>query len=1289
MITKDNLRQLLEDVLGFQKNVGYKRDIVEKSYGEDTLLTVDFTNEKIIYPAGIKIERDTTINFSKNENFVVLECVCALMGKGYKPEQIVLEPKTPGGREDSYFYGDILVHDNDNVPYLLIECKNAGGYFDSAWKDTLQDGGQLFRYYNSYRKAQYLCLYSSDFVDGKVKREYKLIKMTDNEERLDDSDALSYAKVAAENGSYEDFFHVWKETYEGDAMERGAFEENVPPFGIGGNLKYTAGNDLTPVDSEAIKKKYNEFAVILRQHNVGSHENAFDKLVNLFLAKVVDETNNPNDLHFYWKGASYDDDFSLQDRLQRLYRDGMRKFLGEEVTYIENSEIDKAFRWVKNDLDATKRKIKDYFRQLKFFSDNDFSFISVHNKDLFKQNAQVLRKVVKMLQGIRLRVSEKHQNQLLGDLFEGFLTKGVKQSEGQYFTPMPIVRFIVSALPLEQIIRDSPDAPYAIDYACGAGHFLSEYDFRIKEFAKKYHPDIPLSDYYAHTIGIEKEYRLSKVSKVSAFMYGHDETNIIYADALSQIKDVDDGKFSVLVTNPPYAVKGFLETLQEKERKLYSLYNRHINLDKNNAIETFFMERAAQLLKAGGVAGIILPVSVLNKEGIYTHAREIILQNFDIVALAKFEKNTFGKTATSTVTMFLRRKETNTPEALHYRGRVESWFSGEHEADKAYQDNALIDAYCRHVGYGNDDYRQFLVGEMPDGFKQTEVVQGYHDSFVSNKNNAMNGVCEEAKKIRAKFKARKAKAAFGRLSVEEQSHIEERAFYAFVKEIEKDKLYYFILAYSQPCPVVIVNMPSGTTDGKKFLGYEWSETKGNEGIKYLHVSKSRTANHEETDEDDGNAEDDDTIQQIRGINGIVTPLFNPNDLNDPNKINTIIRSNFLGEDVDIPKNLTPFVSLARLVDVLDFSHTAFKKELRTNNIFKTANRYIWNTLLLDKLLVPIEGATTKLKGDEIGNFGQWPVVSQQSDKLINGYADSESPIKDVPLILFGDHTCVFKWIDFPFLRGADGTQLLKVKADGNCLLKYLYYYLCSISIENAGKYERHFKYLKQTLIPLPPLSVQQKIVDECTAIDQQFEAIQIRIREIKDEIGRIQANVTGEARRLKDVASFVTNRVPYQDINPDSYVSTDNMLPDCEGVAPYNGVPDTKVVIEYRKGDILLSNIRPYLKKLWLADRNGGCSPDVLVMRSTDGGPVDSAFIYYMLRQDSFFAYIMEDVKGLKMPRGKKEHIERFQLRIPSIAEQHRLANQFLDYDVELSSLKAEQQSMPLRKQAILDKYLK
>lgn len=332
-----------------------------------------------------------------------------------------------------------------------------------------------------------------------------------------------------------------------------------------------------------------------------------------------------------------------------------------------------------------------------------------------------------MLQDIRLKDSDTHQ--FLGDLFEGFLTKGVKQSEGQFFTPMPIVRFIVTSLPLEQLIKDSQDIPYAIDYACGAGHFLTEYADRIKDFVRMYRPDLSLHDYYSRIMGIEKEYRLSKVSKVSAFMYGHDDTHIVYSDALKSHPNVEEGKYSVLIANPPYSVSGFLETLSDQDRKKYKLFNSNINLAKNNAIETFFIERAAQLMKAGGVAGIILPVSVLNKGGIYAKAREIILENFHIVSLVELGSGTFGKTGTNTVVMFLRRKETNTPDADHYANRVECWFNLSESGDEVYQDTELMEKYCEHLGYAVDDYQEFLKGNMTETFIKSEVVQTYHNSF--------------------------------------------------------------------------------------------------------------------------------------------------------------------------------------------------------------------------------------------------------------------------------------------------------------------------------------------------------------------------------------------------------------------------------------------------------------------------------------------------------------------------------------------------------------------------------
>ena len=139
MITKDNLKSVLS-YIGFhplsndQDTYSIVIDAIEST------ISVDFRNEKITYPEGVQVDRDTTVNFSKNENFVVLECVIKLFKMGYLPEHIVLEPKTPGGREDSYYYGDILVRDNDKRAYLLIECKTTEGKeddeFHKAWRKT-------------------------------------------------------------------------------------------------------------------------------------------------------------------------------------------------------------------------------------------------------------------------------------------------------------------------------------------------------------------------------------------------------------------------------------------------------------------------------------------------------------------------------------------------------------------------------------------------------------------------------------------------------------------------------------------------------------------------------------------------------------------------------------------------------------------------------------------------------------------------------------------------------------------------------------------------------------------------------------------------------------------------------------------------------------------------------------------------------------------------------------------------------------------------------------------------
>ncbi|MBW6520784.1 MAG: N-6 DNA methylase [Desulfoarculaceae bacterium] len=379
---------------------------------------------------------------------------------------------------------------------------------------------------------------------------------------------------------------------------------------------------------------------------------------------------------------------------------------------------------------------------------------------------------------------------------------------------MPICRFILMSLPLESLVRDNPTPPMAIDYACGAGYFLTELALQLQPLLEQHKPLVNPAEYHKSMVGIEKEYRLSKVAKV----YGQQGIQVCYGDGLvnshEAFPDIRDGHFDLLVANPPYSVRGFLETLPEEERKAYSLTDSTNDAETANSIEAFFIERAKQLLKTGGVAAIILPSSILSNGGsTYIRAREILLQYFDIVAIAEFGSGTFGKTGTNTVTLFLRRKPTQPDTAEHYRERVEEWFKGcatRKRKQAIYKDGHLIEQYCAHINVPLTDYQSLLRGEAEGSWKQQAHFQPYHDKF--DKSTELVNLRKQ-KKFKALGKA------------EQTAEIAKR-YLGYVQSIERDKLYHFCLASDQANPVLIIRSPSGTKEIKQFLGYEWSSAKG-------------------------------------------------------------------------------------------------------------------------------------------------------------------------------------------------------------------------------------------------------------------------------------------------------------------------------------------------------------------------------------------------------------------------------------------------------------------------------
>lgn len=1203
--------------------------IYSKTFANGAVLKADFANEKLIYPAGVIVHEQQTCNFSAAENFVVFECVHRLLEKGYAPQSIELEPKWKVGHGASGGRADILVKDREGKSLLIIECKTAGNEYKKALKQTLFNGGQLFSYAQQAQSTQFLCLYASDFVDKKeLKRDYFVISLLDNDRIAPKEDSLlkrfDNAKDAVER------FEVWKNTYQLEPMPSVIFEDTSEAYIIGKD-KYTLA-DLKKVDKLDKEGKYHEFRTILRKYAVARRENAFEVLVNLFLCKIVDETQNgkpdeQQDLKFYWKGIAYDSYFELVDRLQSLYKIGMESYLKQDIVYVSDKEIDEVFWAVKNGRNpknATKTAVFELFTKLKYYKGLDFDFVKVHNKKMFEKNAKVLIEVVRMWQDLRLKTDE--QNQFLGDMFEYFLDNGVKQSEGQFFTPMPICRFILMALPLETLITENEHPPKAIDYACGAGHFLNEYAAQIKPFVLQ-HKDIELTDFYAQIVGIEKEDRLAKVAKVSAFMYGQDAINIIDADALAEHEDVKARSFNILVANPPFAVESFLETLDEKDRENYELLKTVSDVTSNKNIQCFFIERAAQLLAPHGLAAIIVPSSVLsNSDATHIGSREILLKHFDIVALVELGSGTFGKTGTNTVILFLRRKHKNPTEAAQYFNRVNDWFDGDGE-EEVYQDSHFIHKYCAHIGIPFEQYETLLNGKPSAELLAQEMFVDYKKHFDSTK---------------------------------------QKSFLTYLQNIEKEKLFYFVLAYENPQKVLVIKSPTDNKAQKVFLGYEWSDRKGAEGIQ---LAKDSDDNH-------------------------ITPLYDPINRNNPEKINALITQNFLSELSEIPEVLQPFASWMNLVDMLDFSRKDFDKtiSLTVKKTVEIQSKY--NLVKLDEVAEIKKGKSITQKDTKEGN------VKVVAGGLDFAYLHNESnrPSGIITISASGANAGFVNFWNEPIFA-SDCTTVVAVE---NALTPYLFCVLKSIQSEifnlarGAAQPHVYPDDIKALKIPLPPLEIQQQIVSECEAIDLNVEKANLEIQTAKTAIDEtVQRCFNGgfEMKKLGDITDVKNGGTP--DTKNKTYwengeicwatlVDTKNKyLLDTqrkittEGLKGSSAVllPVNTVIFSSRAtiGEVTIAKIETATNQGY---KNFICDESVL----------NYEYLYYVLKACG------KEIESLATGMTYKEinatSIKNYKIPVPDLATQQKLVSEIETFEKQIDDAQKVIDGAASKKAAILKKFL-
>lgn len=142
------------------------------------------------------------------------------------------------------------------------------------------------------------------------------------------------------------------------------------------------------------------------------------------------------------------------------------------------------------------------------------------------------------------------------------------------------------------------------------------------------------------------------------------------------------------------------------------------------------------------------------------------------------------------------------------------------------------------------------------------------------------------------------------------------------------------------------------------------------------------------------------------------------------------------------------------------------------------------------------------------------------------------------------------------------------------------------------------------------------------------------------------------------------------------------MLQDFQGVTSSSNPPMSYSVVRFSKGDILMANIRPYLKKVWLADSEGGCSTDVIVFSPKDSH--NSRFLYHELANDRFIEYVMDGAQGIKMPRGNKETMKDYTLYVPSLAEQKQIGAFFRSQDEGIATATEQIDKLKRIKQACL-----
>lgn len=1188
-------------------------------------LSVDMANKKLIYPEAVR-GREHNTSFDAPENFVVFECVHRLIEKGYRPEDIELEKGWTLGRTQKGGRADICVYERGTDEVLMIiECKTWGKEYDNALKDTKNYGAQLFSYWQQEGAAKWLVLYTSDLQGDSVVYKSPTVNCSDDNNLILQSEHDDSIKLYRDADSADKKFIVWRDTYNLELHDNIIFSPDTVAYDIG--IKPLRKRDLEPFSEDNKDSITNKFEEILRHNNISDKENAFNRLIALFICKLVDEISKDEagevDFQYRPRTDSYE---MLQDRLQRLYTEGMKEFMREDITYIDADYPEKLFA---NYRGGTRSRVIDdlkaAFRKLKYFTNNDFAFKDVHNEELFYQNGKVLVEVVQLFQKFKIVHTSRHQ--VLGDLFEQLLDKGFRQNEGQFFTPTPITRFIWDCLPLRRFTT----WPKVIDYACGAGHFLTEAIEAVNHFI----PSENNSWTRDYIFGIEKDYRLARVSKVSLFMNGAGDGNIIFGDGLENTDKIKPGTFDILTANPPYSVASFKQHLNIKQNTFTLLDTL---TPSSSEIEVLFVERIAQLLASGGIAAVILPSSILsNDSSSYTGAREQILRNFRLRALIQLGSKTFGATGTNTVIMFLERYSVPPERFALVQDSVDAILEGRNLS--GWEDEDILAGYLELQGISPEEWREFVNKPEPESLP--EYFRNYLAVFSARKDT------QKLKDFRRKF-------------------------YGYARKVEAEKLLYYGLTYTQRTVVILA--PSDNAGQKEFLGYDWSSRKGDEGIK-IAVRGGKLY-------DDADREKEGTLAHV------VRQSFGDGEIvltEDNARFARVVRTCEMLDFSRVTFNAAMRIREKKGID-LDSKYPAVKlSSVCMMNIPKSEARDY-----------PDDTPATFIDMSSVSTDGK--VIARTDRPIKELWTGSYAFFREGDVICAKMMTSAesLKCAVADGLTNGIGfgsSEFYTFRCGEKIMTRYLCEFLnlptvreaAWASVTGTGRLRVPSRFYETLTIPLPSMEIQQQIVKDCAEIDAEYSRLTGAISSCREEI----SGLFRELDSLPAVHRFTLEDKRAFTIAIGRRVLNSELVPD--GRIP---VYSANVIEPFGYVDGLLRGVEDFGQDsvLW------GIDGDFMVSFMEHGRefyPTDHCGVLRVITDKvhpRYMAHVLErEGQRMRFSRNFRASLDRvggISFGVPEMAEQVRAMNEVRRLEGEIEECREKLKSLEGRKGEVLKKYL-